>query len=138
MPQIKLTLEIMDDTAKGALKELSAFAEKLGNTVSETFSVTTQVHTPEKPSEIPVEKPATAKPASKAKPAVEETPIAEEKQDAPAVSKSDVRAAALVFSKAGKQAVLKEVFAKYGAEKLSDIPEDKYPALMADLEAANG
>ena len=56
---------------------------------------------------------------------------------AAAVSLSDIRAAALVFSKAGKQAVLKGIFAKYGAEKLSDISEDLYPELMADLEAAN-
>jgi hypothetical protein len=55
------------------------------------------------------------------------------------ISKADVRAAALKLSKAKKQAELKEIFAKYGGAKLSDIAEGDYAALLADLEeAANG
>lgn len=61
----------------------------------------------------------------------------EEKTKTIIITMTDVRAVALKFSKAGKQSVLKTIFAKYGAEKLSDVSEDKYPALMADLEAAN-
>jgi hypothetical protein len=56
----------------------------------------------------------------------------------PAISLTDVRAVALKLSKAGQQAKLKEIFAKYDAKKLSDISEENYPALMADLEAVNG
>lgn len=61
---------------------------------------------------------------------------AESKDAAPAITLTDVRAVALKLSKAGQQKRLKEIFAKYGAEKLSDISSDDYPGLMADLEAA--
>lgn len=54
-----------------------------------------------------------------------------------APNKTDVRAVALKLSKAGKQDELKEIFAKYGADKLSGVAESDYPALMKDLEAAN-
>lgn len=63
--------------------------------------------------------------------------LAEEKDDAPEITLTDVRAVALKLSKAGKQKLLKEIFAKYGAEKLSDIAAEHYADLMADLEAAN-
>lgn len=62
---------------------------------------------------------------------------AEEKDDAPEITLTDVRAVALKLSKAGKQKLLKEIFAKYDAEKLSDIASEHYADLMADLEAAN-
>lgn len=67
------------------------------------------------------------------------TPAAEEKaaSDTPAApSKTDVRAVALKLSKAGQQDTLKEIFSKYGADKLSGIAESDYPALMKDLEEA--
>lgn len=62
---------------------------------------------------------------------------AEEKDDTPEITLTDVRAVALKLSKAGKQKLLKEIFAKYDAEKLSDIAAEHYADLMADLEAAN-
>ncbi len=58
--------------------------------------------------------------------------------DAKKVSKTDVRAAATVLSKAGKREELSAIFAKFGGKKLSDIKEEDYPALMKELEAANG
>ena len=33
--------------------------------------------------------------------------------------------------------VLKEIFAKFDATKLSEVPEDRYSELMEELEAAN-
>lgn len=60
-----------------------------------------------------------------------------ESNDTPEISKSDVRAVALKLSKAGKSNVLKEIFAKFGAEKLGDVPEDKYSELMRELVSAN-
>ena len=53
-------------------------------------------------------------------------------------TKEEVRAAALKISKAGKQAELKAIFNRYGADKLSGIAETDYPELMKDLEAVNG
>lgn len=58
-----------------------------------------------------------------------------EAPETPAPTKTDVRAVALKLSKAGKSAVLKEIFAKFGAEKLSDIKEDQYTELMKELNA---
>ncbi|MDR1600281.1 MAG: hypothetical protein LBS11_10510 [Oscillospiraceae bacterium] len=51
------------------------------------------------------------------------------------VTLTDVREAALKLSKSGKQETLKAIFEKYGAKKLSDIAEERFPALLADLES---
>jgi len=61
----------------------------------------------------------------------------EKKPSAKGPDKTDVRALALKISKAGGRDALKEIFAKYGTDKLSGVPEDKYPDLMKDLEAVN-
>ena len=45
---------------------------------------------------------------------------------------------ATALTKAGKRDALKAIFKKFGGEKLSDIQEADYPALMRELVAANG
>lgn len=82
-------------------------------------------------------KPAKKTAAKDKKAAAPKEEPAEEKDDAPEITLTDVRAVALKLSKAGKQKLLKEIFAKYDAEKLSDIAAEHYADLMADLEAAN-
>ena len=67
---------------------------------------------------------------------VKEAP-AKEEPAAKTITLQDVRAVALKFSKAGKSDVLKEIFAKFDATKLSEVPEDRYNELMEELEAAN-
>ena len=58
--------------------------------------------------------------------------------EVPAVTKTDIRKAALALSKAGKQDALQAVYAKYGAEKLSDFTDESlYAQVLKDLEAAN-
>lgn len=52
------------------------------------------------------------------------------------VSKTDVRAVATALSKAGKKAELKTIFESFGGQKLSDIKESDYPALMQKLREA--
>ena len=76
-----------------------------------------------------------AKPKTDAKPKAEEP--TSKTNAGTAVSLTDIRALALKFSKSGKQAVLKEIFANYGAAKLSDVPQENYAELLADLEAAS-
>lgn len=83
-----------------------------------------------KKADKPAESPAPVEPKATTEPAA---PAAEEAVPVP--TKTDVRAVALKLSKAGKSAVLKEIFAKFGAEKLSDIKEDQYPELMKELTA---
>lgn len=60
-----------------------------------------------------------------------------EKKDEPAAKAytfADVRKAFSAKSHEGYTGQVKELITKYGAEKLSDIKESDYPALMADLE----
>ena len=52
------------------------------------------------------------------------------------VTFTDLRAKALVFSQTNQQPKLKELFAKYGAKKLSDITEDNFSALLTDMEVS--
>ena len=46
---------------------------------------------------------------------------------------TDVRAVALKLSRSNKKSVLKDALAKFGANKLSDVKESDYPALLAEL-----
>ena len=57
------------------------------------------------------------------------------KSDAPKsnVTLTDVRAVALKLSRSNKKSVLKDALAKFGANKLSDVKESDYPALLAEL-----
>lgn len=70
-------------------------------------------------------------------PSEEEAKRPDEQDGEQVPTKTDLRAIALKLSKAGKQDILKELFAKYKAEQLSGVVESDYPALMKDLVAAN-
>lgn len=132
MAQITLTLDLTPETLD-ILKLLTTVSNnKTGTSVSE----------PEQPTSDDTEsgkdKKSVKKTAAKDKNAVAKGAPAESEESTPAISLTDVRAVALKLSKAGKQAQLKEIFAKYGATKLSDISAEHYGDLMADLEEANG
>ena len=73
------------------------------------------------------EKPAEEAPAQSDEPA-EELPFAEDKKEAPAagVTESQVKVRLSEKLKAGKKAEVKELFGKYGVEKLSELVE-KHP-----------
>lgn len=139
MAQITLTLDLTPETLE-ILKLLTPASEKkAGGIAPDPVQLTfDEVETGK-------DKKTTKKTGGKDKksapkeetPASAETSVDENKADAPAISLTDVRAVALKLSKAGKQTKLKEIFAKYGAAKLSDISEEHYAELMADLEAAN-
>lgn len=90
-----------------------------------------QVSMFDSPSEKPVEAPKTETPAP-----VAEAPKTEDKP----ITKTDIRAAALKLSKAGKQKELADIFAKFGCKKLSDFDSrtEDYPALMKELVSVNG
>lgn len=115
--QISFTLELTPEN----LDKLKAFCE----------------NTDEAPVKAPAKKTA-SKP--KAKPTTEketaEEPKPEEKAPAkakPTITMTDVRAVALKISKAGKSDALKEIFAKFDATKLSEVPADRYDELMQEL-----
>jgi hypothetical protein len=45
-----------------------------------------------------------------------------------------VRAKLAALTQGGKQAEVKALITKYGAKKLSDIPEERYPELLKNAE----
>lgn len=75
---------------------------------------------------------AKQKPAKKSAP--EKPPEKEEESAAPTYSFTDVRKAFSAKSHAGYTSQVKELIRKYGADRLSNVKEADYPALMADLE----
>lgn len=125
MAQITITLE-SETEAIAFLEMLKAKKEKSGELTPNTEPIE-----PETEKKMPAKK--TVKEKKSAPPEEKST----EETNTPEISLTDVRAAALKLSKAGKQKLLKEIFAKYDAEKLSDIGSENYESLMADLEAAN-
>lgn len=50
------------------------------------------------------------------------------------ITLEDVRAKLAALMQEGKQAEVKALLQRHGGEKLSDIPEEKYPALLEDAE----
>lgn len=62
--------------------------------------------------------------------AVQVTP----KEDKPKISLETVRAKMVELSRAGKQPEMKQIITSFGAKKLSDIPEDKYPEVIQKVE----
>lgn len=135
MAQLTLTLDLTPTN----ILVLSEMLPRLETSIPYTAEMTTAGTAPLAKSDTSAEKntaPATStkkveKP--KATPAVEEK-AASDTSAAP--TKTDVRAVALKLSKAGQQDKLKEIFGKYGADKLSGIAEADYSALMKDLEEA--
>ena len=70
-------------------------------------------------------------------PALVDPTVPEDTAPQQAVTKQDVRKVALAMSKAGKNDQLGEILGRFGATKLSQVKEDDYAALLADLEAAS-
>lgn len=101
---------------KQDLKEAIAFANALQEGVSEEQKTEPQ-----------------PKVSSAAEPEPEEQPedreLSEEKTP---ITKEVLRKALGELSKAGKTAVVKNIFKRYGATKLSDLPEEKYEACYMD------
>ena len=72
--------------------------------------------------------------AETAAPAAEPAVKAEPEKEPIKYSFTDVRKAFADKSHAGFTAQVKELISKYGASRLSDVKEEDYQALMADLE----
>lgn len=87
---------------------------------------------PESAGAVP-QKDGTRQAASK-KSAPAEAPKKTEKPASPAYTFADVRKAFSAKSHAGYTSQVRELISKYGADRLSDVKEADYPALMADLE----
>lgn len=75
-----------------------------------------------------------AQKAIEAKAAPPEIPEKTAEPATPAYTFTDVRKAFSAKSHAGYTEQVKALIGKYGADRLSDVKESDYPALMADLE----
>lgn len=120
--QITLTLDLTTEN----LDKLKVFCQETGAAPAQTEK--------KAPAKQTAKTEAKQEPEQKAEP---EKKAEEKKTDEKkALTLTDVRAVALKLSKAGKSETLKEIFAKFGATKLSEVPEDKYAELMEELTNA--
>lgn len=63
-------------------------------------------------------------------------PVEKPKQNT--VSLEQVRAVLAKLSQMGKTAEVKKLIVKYGAQKLSDVPESEYESLLHEAEGIKG
>lgn len=140
MAQITLTLDLTPEILEILKLLTSASTVKTGDTAPEAEQTTfddIDAGKGKEPAKKSARKDKKAAARKETPDEPDDAPEAETETPAPAISLTDVRAVALKLSKAGKQAKLKEIFAKYGGAKLSDISKEHYADLMADLEAAD-
>jgi len=135
LPRLTLKSATAGDTAV----QMSFFGNEANGESAPTEKVDTPAKGKGKPASAPAKDTQKAAPAAddntEANPSADPAPETPPTGEAP--TKTDVRALALKLSKAGKQDVIKEIFGKYGADKLSGVAEEHYPELMKDLVAAN-
>lgn len=55
---------------------------------------------------------------------------------APIVTLEEVRTALGALASSGKNAVVRELLAKHNATRLSEVPPDEYPSLLAEAQNA--
>lgn len=60
----------------------------------------------------------------------EEIAPVKDNKPAPKITFEDLRAILVVLTRDGKQEKVKELITKYGAKKLSDVPEEAYQELL--------
>lgn len=75
------------------------------------------------------ETPEPKSPAAEEAPPIDSTP---QQQQAPVIKLEEVRAKLAALSQAGKQEQVKALIQEFGASKLTEIPEDKYPELLEE------
>jgi hypothetical protein len=66
---------------------------------------------------------------------VQDAEVATDRKAVDEVTLEMVRAKLADLMQSGKQTEVKELLKKHGGDKLSDIPKENYPALLADAEA---
>ena len=127
MSQLTVTFDL---TAEN-LEKLKAFCQEAG---AETVSKKPAVKDKKEEQKAKAAK-QTAEKEAKAGAVKTEEPEQETKNNAAVkpLTTTDVRAVALKISKAGMSDTLKDIFKKFGASKLSEVPEERYNDLMAEL-----
>ena len=122
MSHVKLMLDVIDDVC--------SVAEGLQRLASSLRVLVEAIGSDEQPKiAAPAEKTEPkAKATAKPKAALKEAP--KEKQ----LTLTEIRGILAEKSRNGKTAEVKALLIKHGADKLSDIKPEEYPALLADVE----
>ena len=110
----------MNVSAIDKLAQISDLLKALGTAIAELASPKEEEPEAEPEAEPKAEPKAVAEPAAVA---------------APLLKLEDVRAVLGDIARTGKSAEMKALLRKYGANKLSDIPAEKYPELLKEAEA---
>ena len=63
-----------------------------------------------------------------------EVQASKEKEEVKTTTLEEVRAGLAQLAQDGKQKEVKELIKKFGGKKLTDIPKDKYPELLKEVE----
>lgn len=112
----------------------------------EQFNQETAIASTGEPVEVKVEAPAEAKKPRPAKPAptvatptetvlaAPSTPSTGTAESGSEVTLEQVRAKLTEMSQAGKASQVKALLSVYGVAKLTDLPKDKYAAILAEAE----
>ena len=122
--KITITIEAPDDVVKMFLDMAGAL-----QTIAKTVTVTTEKQVEEVAKEV--HKHTKQLDAFKA---LAEEQKAAERTTKPAYTLEQVRAKLADLTRKGKRAEVKKLLEVYGAEKLSEVPADKYAKLMEKAE----
>lgn len=66
---------------------------------------------------------------------ISKSELKQEPEPSQQITLEQIRIKLASLAQAGKQAQVKELIAKFGGKKLTDIPPEKYPELLAEAEA---
>jgi len=121
---IRIDAPDLTNLANGLTALATAIAKKKASSLTEKTNQTSQ--TPQTSKISPAEAPAAE--------STESAQLTQTIQTENTVTLEQVRAKLAALSQAGKQAQVKELIAKFGGKKLTDIPTEKYPELLAEAE----
>lgn len=127
---MNISIKIDAPELAGAIQALAAALLEMSKPVSESMPTPEPEPTLEStpaPTQVPITKTVQAsnQTAALTKPAEASTHT---------ITLEEVRAKLAALSQSGKQAQVKALITKFGAKKLTDIPPEKYPELLAEAE----
>ncbi|WP_422447908.1 hypothetical protein [Thermoanaerobacterium sp. DL9XJH110] len=125
---MNISIKIDAPELAGAIQALAAALLEMSKPVSESMPTPETEPTLEStpaPTQVPITKTVQASNQTFTKPAETLTHT---------ITLEEVRAKLAALSQSGKQAQVKALITKFGAKKLTDIPPEKYPELLAEAE----
>ncbi len=125
MGKVKLLLDVIGD-----LRSLADSLQAVADTVAENDAADAELTAAKEPGKAG----KTGKGAAKNTAKKDAKPAAKQEPDEKPLTLEEVRAVLAEKSRAGHTAEVKELLAKHGADKLSEIDPAEYAALLAEAE----